>query len=120
MFKNLSKSTWIMFLFDLVILTISSIFWCNYFSLSAKLSALSVCLITITGLITLFLKGNYKIREFNITFWNAYRLFESIVFAHVPFVLLVFLFVSKMFLLKFTLLTELSQFILYFKYSSKL
>ena len=90
MIKSLSKSTWIMFLFDLIILSTSTTLWCDYFNLSLKFTTLSVCLITITGLISLFLKGNYKIREYNITFWNAYRLFEGVIFAHIPALLLYF------------------------------
>lgn len=98
--KSLSKSTTIMFLFDLAILCLSTLFWCNYLQLSVNIQAITVCLITLTGLITLFLKGYYKIREFNVTSWNAYRLFEGVVFAHIPALLLLF-FIPSDILLKF-------------------
>jgi len=76
MIKSLSKSTWIIFIFDLIILCSSTIFWWNCLSLSTSFLILFVCFISITGVLILFLKDNYKIREFNITFWNFYRLFE--------------------------------------------
>ena len=101
MTKSLSKSTWIMFIFDLLILFFSTIYWCNSFELSIKVSVLSICLITLTGLFVLFLKGNYKIREFNPTFWNFYRWFEVVVFTHISVAILLFFLVDKSVLLKF-------------------
>ena len=101
MTKSLSKSTWIMFIFDLLILSFSTIYWCNSFGLSIKISGLTVCLITLTGLIVLFLKGNYKIREFNVTLWNAYRLFEGAVFANIPAGLLLFFLIPNKTLIEF-------------------
>lgn len=101
MTKSLSKSTWIMFIFDLLILSFSTIYWCNSFELSIKISGLTVCLITLTGLIVLFLKGNYKIREFNITKWNTYRLFEASVFANIPTGLLLFFLIPNKTLIEF-------------------
>lgn len=100
MVRSLSKSTWIMFIFDLVILSFSTQFWCNYFTLSGKILLIAVCFITITGISSLFLKGNYKIREFNITAWNTYRIFEAVIFAHIPVLLLLFL-VNTQLLLNF-------------------
>ena len=93
--KCLSKSISIMFLFDLLILYISTIFWCDFFELSLKISALSICLVILTGLIVLFLKGNYKIREFNITLWNTYRLFEASFFANIPVAVFLFFFITQ-------------------------
>ena len=99
--KSLSKSTWIMFLFDLIILSLSTYFIGSYFSLGFKLLLLTIDFTVITGLVTLFLKGNYKIREFNPTFWNFYRLFEGVIFTHVPVGILLFFFVDKTILIKF-------------------
>ena len=90
-----------MFIFDLLILSFSTSYWCNSFELSIKISGLTVCLITLTGLIVLFLKGNYKIREFNITKWNTYRLFEGAVFANIPAGLLLFFLIPNKTLIEF-------------------
>ena len=43
---------------------------------------------------TIFLKGDYKIREFNITKWNAYRLFEGVIFTHIPAAILLYFLVG--------------------------
>ena len=105
MIKSLSKSTSIMFVFDLLVFAFStSIFYgalCDHsdsFSLNRVLVA---TVVVIAGLFSLFLKGQYKIREFNITLWNAYRLLEGVVFAHIIPAIVLFFFVSKMTLLKF-------------------
>lgn len=105
MIKNLSKSTSIMFLFDLLVFTLSTnllygIFYGNnnFFSLNR---ILVVTVVVIAGLYSLFLKGQYKIREFNITLWNAYRLFEGVFFAHVIPAIILFFTVEKITLLKF-------------------
>ena len=45
--------------------------------------------------IILLLKNNYKIREFNITLWNTYRLLEGMVFAHIPAAILLYLLVCN-------------------------
>ena len=90
--KILSKSILIMFCFDLLILISSSIFWCNYFKLPIIALFLTVILVTITGLATLFLKANYKIREFNNTPKNTYLLFEGVLFAHAPVIILALIF----------------------------
>ena len=81
--KSLSNSTKVMFLFDLLVLLISTYYWGNYFGYLPKAIAFLCILTVITGLIILYLKGNYKIREFNITFKNTYLLFEGIVMTHV-------------------------------------
>lgn len=81
--KSLSNSTKVMFLFDLLVLLFSTYYWANYFGYLPKAIAFLCILIVITGLIILYLKGNYKIREFNITFKNTYLLFEGIVMTHV-------------------------------------
>lgn len=81
--KSLSKSTWIMFLFDFMIFYISTYFFANYFNYTPKAIAILCCLVVSVGLIVLYLKGNYKIREHNITFKNSYLLFEGIVMTHV-------------------------------------
>ena len=68
MFNNtLSKSTLIMFFFDLITLVLSTVYWYNHFNLPFEHMDIAVLLTTLTGIIVLFLKDNYKIREFNST-----------------------------------------------------
>ena len=87
--KVLSKSTVIMFLFDLSIFVLSTIFWYTKFKLTSEHLVIVLLLTVLTGIVVLFLKDNYKIREFNISSKNYYLLFEGIIISHVP--LLIFL-----------------------------
>lgn len=98
---RLSKSVSIMFLFDLIVLALSSSFWYLYIGLP-KTFFLPVCaLIVLSGLITLYLKSNYEIREFNITSKNTYLLFEGIIFAHIPAALLLYFAGNPVSIIKF-------------------
>ena len=89
--KSLSKSSNTMFTFDMLILALSTYLWANFFGYTPKAVCI-LCILTLgVGLIVLYLKGNYKIREFNITFKNTYLLFEGIVMTQVlPGVYLLF------------------------------
>ena len=72
-----------MFVFDLVILYLSTYLWATFFNYTPK-AVIFLCILVVTiGLMVLFLKGNYKIREFNLTIKNTYLLFEGIVMTHV-------------------------------------
>ena len=82
--KTLSKSVIIMFLYDALIFGLSSYFWYAKFNLASKMLIPAVLLIVATGLFTLFLKANYKIREFNNTLKNCYLLFEGVIFSQIP------------------------------------
>ena len=83
MFKSLSKSTTIMFLFDFIVLSLSTFIWASIFEYTPK-AIVILCITTVlTGLAVLFLKGHYKIREFNVNMKNAYLLFEGVVMTHV-------------------------------------
>ena len=95
MIKSLSKSTSIMFLFDLIILSLSTYIWSNFFGYTPKAVAILCSLVVPIGLIILYLKGNYKIREHNINFKNLYLLFEGIVMAHVLPVLYLVVFAAS-------------------------
>lgn len=95
MFKTLSKSVFIMFVFDLLILFLSTSIWAYAFNYSVKAIMFLTLLVVTVGLIVLFLKGNYKIREFNITGKNTYLLFEGIVMMHVIPALYLFIFASS-------------------------
>ena len=72
-----------MFLFDLAVYTLSTLYWYADFSLPKNIEFLAAGLVIIFGIFTLYLKSQYKIREFNITFKNVYLLFEGIVMTHV-------------------------------------
>ena len=95
MFKTLSKSVFIMFIFDLLILFLSTLMWAYKFNYSIKAIIFLTLLVVTIGLIVLFLKGNYKIREFNITGKNTYLLFEGIVMMHFIPALYLFIFASS-------------------------
>ena len=95
MFKTLSRSVLYMFLFDLLILAVSTILWANKFLYSIKAIIFLSVLVVGGGLIILFLKGNYKIREFNITGKNTYLLFEGVVMMHIIPALYLFIFASS-------------------------
>lgn len=81
--KSLSKSTWIMFLFDFIILCLSTYLWSSFFGYTTKAIVILYFLIVTTGLTVLYLKGNYKIRDFNINIKSSYLLLEGVVMAHV-------------------------------------
>ena len=81
--RSLSKSIWIMFTFDFIVLCLMTYLLSNHFGYTEKAVLILCTLVTATGLIILYLKGNYKIREFNITFKNTYLLFEGVVMTHV-------------------------------------
>ena len=100
MHKTLSRTVICMFLFDVAILLLSTFFVSKYCHITHIF--INTLLVTITGLVSLYLKGNYKIREFNVTAWNIYRLFEGVIFAHIPSFIL-FVFASKIILPKFAI-----------------
>lgn len=77
-----------MFLYDALIFGLSSYFWYAKFNLTSKMLIPAVLLIVATGLFTLFLKANYKIREFNNTLKNCYLLFEGVIFSQIPVAIL--------------------------------
>ena len=93
--KSLSKSTWIMFLFDLTIFCLSTFYWADIFGYTPKAVVILCCLVVPVGLTVLYLKGNYKIREHNINFKNSYLLFEGIVMTHVLPVLYLVIFAAS-------------------------
>ena len=110
--KSLSKSVWIMFLFDLIILCLSTFLWSNYFGYTPKAILILCTLVTFVGLVVLYLKDNYKIREFNLNFKNTYLLFEGIVMAHVlPSIYLVVFAASKIDSARFVAVNILSIFV---------
>lgn len=111
--NSLSKSAKIMFLFDFIILFLSTYLWANYFGYTNKAIIILCILVVVMGLIVLFLKGNYKIREFNINFKNTYLLFEGIVMTHVlPALYLLVFAASITCTLKFLAINTLTIFVL--------
>ena len=110
--KTLSKSVIIMFLYDALIFGLSSYFWYAKFNLTSKLIMPAVLLIVATGLFTLFLKANYKIREFNNTSKNCYLLFEGVIFSQIPAAILLAFFNLNYSLAKFLILNTITIFVL--------
>ena len=108
--QSLSRSTGLMFTFDLAVLFIVTYYFAGNFA-NNTMSVLTTILVTIVGLFSFYLKGQYKIREHNLTKWNLYRLFEGILFANIPAVLLLFFFVPKLVLFRFLILNICSIFI---------
>lgn len=108
--QSLSRSTGLMFTFDLDVLFIVTYYFAGNFA-NNTMSVLTTILVTIVGLFSFYLKGQYKIREHNLTKWNLYRLFEGILFANIPAVLLLFFFVPKLVLFRFLILNICSIFI---------
>lgn len=110
--KTLSKSVIIMFLYDALILGLSSYFWYAKFNLTSKMLIPAVLLIVATGLFTLFLKANYKIREFNNTLKNCYLLFEGVIFSQIPTAILLAFFGLNLNVAKFFVMNILTIFAL--------
>lgn len=112
MFKTLSRSVTYMFTFDLLILIVSTFLWAYKFRYTIKTALFLSLIVAAMGLIVLLLKGNYKIREFNITIKNTYLLFEGIVMMHI--IPAIFLFVFSLHIettLKFLLINIFTTFI---------
>lgn len=110
--KTLSKSVIIMFLYDALIFGLSSYFWYANFNLTSKMLIPAVLLIVATGLFTLFLKANYKIREFNNTLKNCYLLFEGVIFSQIPAAILLAFFNLNLSLAKFLIVNTITIFVL--------
>ena len=110
--KTLSKSVIIMFLYDALIFGLSSYFWYAKFNLTSKMLIPAVLLIVATGLFTLFLKANYKIREFNNTLKNCYLLFEGVIFSQIPAAILLAFFNLNFSLAKFLIVNTITIFVL--------
>ena len=108
--KSLSRSTGLMFTFDLAVLFIVTYYFAGNFT-NNTIRVLTTILVAIVGLFSLYLKGQYKIREHNLTKWNLYRLFEGILFANIPAGILLFFFIPKFVFLQFLILNICSIFI---------
>ena len=120
--KILSKSIPIMFTFDLIILGLSTTLWYGFFQLPQNLKIVTVIFVVLTGLISLFLKANYKIREFNNTKKNTYLLFEGVIFSQIPVFIFLLLYFKHLVVIKFlfanliTIFTGLKLYRLIFHY----
>lgn len=110
--KLLSKSTLIMFLFDLIVFTVSTTFWYAVFMLPLEFLDITVFLTVLSGVMVLFLKDNYKIREFNTTLKNYYLLFEGIVFSQIPAAILLLIFVPGAGVFEFILANLVTVFVI--------
>ena len=107
----LSKSILIMFLFDIAVMVASTTFWYSGFGLPENLLDMTVLITALSGVAVLFLKDNYKIREFNTTLKNYYLLFEGIVFAHIPPAILLLTFTNGADTFEFILANLLTIFV---------
>lgn len=110
--KFLSKSVLIMLIFDFIVLVTSTCYWAVNLNLINNILIPLVLLIIFFGLGTLFLKANYKIREFNITAKNTYLLFEGVVLMHIPVAILLYFTQSHTVTLKFLFANIITVFIL--------
>ena len=108
----LSRSIVIMFLFDIVVYLFSTIFWFDYFKLPLNFMDLTVMITVLSGVLVLFLKDNYKVREFNVTLKNYYLLFEGVVFSQIPAAILLLMFADSVNSLEFLLVNLLTIFVL--------
>ena len=108
----LSRSIVIMFLFDIVVYLFSTIFWFDYFKLPLNFMDLTVMITVLSGVLVLFLKDNYKVREFNVTLKNYYLLFEGVVFPQIPAAILLLMFADSVNSLEFLLVNLLTIFVL--------
>ena len=108
----LSRSIVIMFLFDIVVYLFSTIFWFDYFKLPLNFMDLTVMITVLSGVLVLFLKDNYKVREFNVTLKNYYLLFEGVVFSQIPAAILLLMFADSVNTLEFLLVNLLTIFVL--------
>lgn len=90
----ISKSILVIFSYDFFTFLIITSLLYSHFNLPEPFLNLTVLLTVLTGLSVLFLKENYKIREFNNTLKNYYLLFEGVVFSQIPAALILFPFVN--------------------------
>ena len=111
-----------MFTFELIILGLSTTFWYGFFQLPQNLKIVTIIIVILTGLISLFLKANYKIREFNNTKKNTYLLFEGVIFSQIPVFIFLLLYFKHLVVIKFlfanliTIFTGLKLYRLIFHY----
>lgn len=109
--RLISKSILIMFIFDMFTLLVSTTFWYTYFELPIDFLDITVLLTVLSGLAVLFLKDNYKIREFNVTLKNYYLLFEGIVFSQIPAAALLLTFIQSPITFEYILANLLTIFV---------
>ena len=109
--RLISKSILIMFIFDMFTLLVSTTLWYTYFELPIDFLDITVLLTVLSGLAVLFLKDNYKIREFNVTLKNYYLLFEGIVFSQIPAAALLLTFIQSPITFEYILANLLTIFV---------
>ncbi len=97
MFRTLSRSVTYMFIFDFLILMCITYFNAELFGYTPKAVIFLSLLVVTVGLVVLFLKGNYKIREFNINIKNTYLLLEGVIITHILPAVYLFIFASSLY-----------------------
>ena len=78
---NLSKSAYMVFIADILIFGFSAFIAGRIFNLPPLLEILTVALLCLFGVYTLFLKGYYRIRKYDFLVKDAYHLLESAILA---------------------------------------
>ena len=117
--KFLSKSIWVMLTVDIITFLVSTTFWYDKFSMPEEFLHLTVFITVLAGLAVLFLKDNYKIREFNVNLKNHYLLFEGIVFSQIPAAILLLTFADNVNSLEFVLANLVTIFLVLQVYRTK-
>lgn len=89
--KVISKSIYVLMVIDALIFEVLTLFTAANYNIPEKNTILTTILFTVCGVYVLFMKGFYKIRNYELDPKDAYLLFEGIVLAAViPFVTLLF------------------------------
>ena len=91
---------------------LSTTIWYTYFIMPVDFLDITVLLTVLSGLTVLFLKDNYKIREFNVTLKNYYLLFEGVVFSQIPAAILLLTFIQTPRTFEFILANLLTIFVI--------
>ena len=82
MINFISKSVISLFLIDFAILATATFLTAKKFEIP-EIGVITL-LVVGAGMFSLYLKDNYKIREYDFSCGNALRLFEGVIFAHIP------------------------------------
>ncbi len=112
MLKALSRSVIIMFMFDILVFGLASFLSCQLLNIVGVSRIVAVVLTTLTGMVVLYLKANYKIREFNINKKNVYLLFEGVLMAHIPSAIALFFLLPQKQMLLFLIANIITVFLI--------
>lgn len=100
-----------MLTFDIAVFVFAAIILKDFVRIPGSLYITTSVMILVFGLIALYLKGNYKIREFNITVKNTYLLFEGVLFAHIIPLVHLLRYTDKIEAIKYIILSLVTVFV---------